>query len=169
VLAHETGVTNAVDPLGGSYFVETLTNQMQKEAEDYFDQIKLEGGMIAAIEDGFFRREIAASAFAYQQAVESKQAIIVGVNEFQEREEKPIELLQIDEATEREQLESLQRIKKDRSGGDVCRALDNLKRAAETRQNLMPQLVDAAHVRATVGEIMSALADVLGRYRLGSA
>jgi methylmalonyl-CoA mutase N-terminal domain/subunit len=169
VLAHETGVTNTVDPLGGSYFVETLTNQMQKEAEEYFEQIKLEGGMIAAIEDGFFRREIAASAFAYQQAVESKQAIIVGVNEFQEREDKPIELLQIDEATERDQIASLRNVKQRRSADDVRRTLESLKRAAGTRQNLMPALIDAAHAKATVGEIMNALADVLGRYRLGGA
>jgi methylmalonyl-CoA mutase N-terminal domain/subunit len=169
VLAYETGVTNTVDPLGGSYLVESLTNQMQKDAEEYFDHIKLEGGMIAAIEDGFFRREIASSAFAYQQAVESKQAVIVGVNEFQEREEKPIELLQIDEATERDQVDTLNRVRQRRSRDDVGRALDDLKRAAEIRQNLMPRLVDAAHARATVGEIMSALADVLGRYRLGTA
>ncbi len=169
VLAYETGVTNTVDPLGGGYFIETFTRKMQDEAEQYLRQIKRTGGMIAAVEEGFFRREIAASAFAYQQAVDADEAIIVGVNAFEQPDEKPLELLKVDESCEREQLAKLKRIKSDRSNADVRTSLDNLKRAANKRQNLMPALIDAAIARATVGEIMSALVEVLGRYRLGAA
>ncbi|MEX2286338.1 MAG: methylmalonyl-CoA mutase family protein [Planctomycetaceae bacterium] len=169
VLAYETGVTSTVDPLGGGYYVESFTRKMQDEAEQYLHQIKRMGGMIAAVEDGFFRREIAASAFAYQQAVDANEAIIVGVNAFEQPDEKPLELLKVDESCEREQLAKLERIKSDRSSADVRTSLDNLKWAANKRQNLMPALIDAANARATVGEIMSALADVLGRYRLGAA
>ena len=105
VLAYETGVTNTVDPLGGSYFVETLTEQMQQQARDYFERIERKGGMMAALDSGFFRREIAEAAFAYQREVDAKRKIIVGVNAFQEAEEKPIDTLVIDEAVEKEQID----------------------------------------------------------------
>jgi methylmalonyl-CoA mutase N-terminal domain/subunit len=164
VLAYETGVTNTVDPVGGSYFIESLTRQLQQRAREYFDRIDHQGGMIPAIEAGFFRREIADAAFAYQREVDARRKIIVGVNAFQEPDEKPIETLTIDETVEREQLASLQRIKRQRETESVRRALDDVRRVAGTSQNLMPVLIDAARVRCTVGEIMSALADVLGRY-----
>ena len=111
VLAYETGVTNTVDPLGGSYFVEALTKQMQQDARAYFERIEGQGGMIAAIETGFFRREIADAAFVYQQEVDARRKLIVGVNAFVESDEKPIETLVIDEAVEKEQVAKLKGIK----------------------------------------------------------
>jgi methylmalonyl-CoA mutase N-terminal domain/subunit len=164
VLAHETGVTNTVDPLGGSYFVETLTKQMQQDARTYFERIEELGGMIAALEAGFFRREIADAAFTYQREVDAKRKLIVGVNAFQEAEEKPIETLAIDEAVEKEQVAHLRQIKTKRDGEQVRKMLDQIRRVAETKENLMPSLVEAARFRCTVGEIMNALADVFGRY-----
>jgi methylmalonyl-CoA mutase N-terminal domain/subunit len=164
VLAYETGVTNTVDPLGGSYFVETLTKQMQQEARIYFDRIEEQGGMIAAIEKGFFRREIADAAFIYQREIDAKRKLIVGVNAFQEAEEKPIETLVIDDTVEKEQVAALRQIKAQRDGEAVRRSLDAVRRVAGTKQNLMPTLLEAARARCTVGEIMNALADVFGRY-----
>src|SRR5580698_2612146 len=167
VLAYETGVPNTPDPLGGSYFVETLTEQMRRQAIDYFERIKHEGGMLAAIDSGFFRREIAESAFAYQKAVDSREKLIVGVNAFEENEEQPLDILQVDEETEKEQLRNLARVKKNRDKSAVRKALDDLKRAAEHKQNVFPALLEVAKVRATVVESMDALADVFGRYEAG--
>ena len=164
VLAYETGVTNTVDPVGGSYFVEALTRQMEQHARQYFDRIEQQGGMIEAIERGFFRREIADAAFAYQREVDARRKIIIGSNAFQEPDEKPIETLVIDETVEKEQLACLRRIRAQREAETVQRALDDIRRVAATSQNLMPVLIDAARARCTVGEIMNALADVLGRY-----
>src|SRR6185437_12635326 len=156
VLAHETGATNTVDPLGGSYFVETLTKQMQQEARRYFERIEELGGMIAALEAGFFRREIADAAFTYQREVDAKRKLIVGVNAFQEAEEKPIETLAIDEAVEKEQVARLRQIKAKRDGEQVRKMLEKIRRIAATKENLMPSLVEAARLRCTVGEIMNA-------------
>jgi methylmalonyl-CoA mutase N-terminal domain/subunit len=164
VLAYETGVTNTADPLGGSYFVETLTKQMEAQARDYFDRIDGLGGMIAAIEAGFFRREIADAAFAYQREVDAKRKLIVGVNAFQEPEEKPIETLVIDERVEKEQMSRLRQIKEKREAQAARRSLDTIRRVAATSENLMPALIDAARTRCTVGEIMNAMAEVFGRY-----
>jgi methylmalonyl-CoA mutase N-terminal domain/subunit len=164
VLAYETGVTNTVDPLGGSYFVETLTRQMKAAARHYFDRIEELGGMLAAIDNDFFRREIAEAAFAYQREVDAKRKLIVGVNAFTEAEEKPIETLVIDPAVEREQIDRLRSIKQTRDGNAVRQHLDRVKRAAESNENLMPALIEAARVRCTVGELMNAMADVFGRY-----
>jgi methylmalonyl-CoA mutase N-terminal domain/subunit len=164
VLAYETGVTNTVDPVGGAYFIEGLTRQMQQLARNYFERIEQQGGMIRAIEAGFFRREIADAAFAYQREIDANRKILVGINAFQEPEEKPIATLVLDETIEKEQLASLRHIKTQREAETVRRALQNVRRVAGTSQNLMPVLIDAARVRCTVGEIMSALADVLGRY-----
>jgi len=164
VLAHETGVVNTVDPLGGSYFVETLTRQMRQQALEYFQRIDECGGMIAATEQGFFRREIAEAAYAYQQAVDKQEQIIVGVNRYQAQDERPMELLAIDDAVEERQLTSLRRVREARSGADVRRALDALRSAAESKANVFPALLDATDARASVGEIMAALADVFGRY-----
>jgi methylmalonyl-CoA mutase, N-terminal domain len=164
VLAHETGVTNTVDPLGGSYFVEALTKQMEQEARAYFERIEHLGGMIPALETGFFRREIADAAFVYQREVDAKRKLIVGVNAFQEADEKPIETLVIDDSVEKEQVASLGKIKAQRDGEAVRRNLDAVRKTAATNQNLMPVLVEAARARCTVGEIMKALEDVFGRY-----
>jgi methylmalonyl-CoA mutase, N-terminal domain len=164
VLAYETGATNTVDPLGGSYFVETMTKQMQQEARTYFERIEELGGMIPALEAGFFRREIADAAFAYQREVDAKRKLIVGINAFVEPEEKPIETLVIDDAVEKEQVAKLKKAKSIRDGEAVRRALDKVRRVAATSENLMPTLIEAARTRCTVGEIMNALADVFGRY-----
>jgi methylmalonyl-CoA mutase N-terminal domain/subunit len=164
VLAYETGVTNTVDPLGGSYFVETLTKQMQEGARAYFERIEQLGGMIAALEAGFFRREIADAAFAYQREVDAKRKLIVGVNAFTEAEEKPIETLVIGDAVEKEQIARLRAVRAKRDGEAVLRALAEVRRVAATKANLMPALIDAARARCTVGETMNALADVFGRY-----
>ena len=167
MLAYETGVVNTADPLGGSYFIETLTAQMRKQAEDYFEQIDQQGGMLAAIDSGFFRREIADAAFIYQKSVDKREKIIVGVNAFEEDEQKSIDILQIDEGPEEEQLRNLARAKKNRNNSAVERALAAVKRAAERKENVFPALMDAASARATVYETMSALADVLGRLETG--
>jgi methylmalonyl-CoA mutase N-terminal domain/subunit len=164
VLAYETGVTNTVDPLGGSYFVEALTKQIQQDARNYFDRIDEQGGMIAAIEKGFFRREIADAAFAYQREVDAKRKLIVGVNAFQESDQEPIDILQIDDKVEKEQIDSLRQIKNRRDNGDARRCLDAVKRTAATTRNMMPALLEAAKARCTVGEVMNAMADVFGRY-----
>src|SRR5581483_2310430 len=164
VLAYETGVTNTVDPLGGSYFVEAQTRQMMDQARAYFAEIERKGGMIAALEAGFFRREIADAAFAYQREVDARRKLIVGVNAFQEPDEKPLETLVVGDAVEKEQLAALRQIKAKRDAGAVARCLADVRRVAGTTTNLMPALLEAAEARCTVGEIMAALADVFGRY-----
>ena len=163
VLAHETGVTNTVDPIGGSYFVETLTRQMASEANKYFDRIEELGGMLSAIDRGFFRREIAEASFAYQREVDARHKLIVGVNAYQETDDKPLDILTIDHAVERDQCSSLEQLKRVRSADDVRRGLDEVRRAAEAGQNVMPALIDAARTRVTVNEAMTAMAEVFGR------
>ncbi len=164
VLAYETGVTNTVDPLGGSYFIETLTRQMSEQAKKYFAEIARRGGMIAALEAGWFRREIAEAAFAYQREVDARRKLIVGINAFQEPEEKPIETLIVDERVEKEQVTRLRELRRLRDDQAVRRRLADIQRVAATKGNLMPSLIGAAEARCTVGEIMSALAEVFGRH-----
>jgi methylmalonyl-CoA mutase N-terminal domain/subunit len=164
ILAYETGITNTVDPLGGSYFVEALTREMQSEAQKYFGRIESMGGMIAAIETGFFRCEIADSAFAYQRDVDAGRKLIVGVNQFTESDDMPIELQKVHESVERDQVADLRHIKEQRSQAEVSRTLAAVRDAAEKKQNLMTTLLAAARARATVGETINALADVLGRH-----
>ncbi len=165
VLAYETGVTNTVDPLGGSYFVESFTRRMKDEARGYFRALADQGGMIAAIENGYFRREIAEAAFAQQRAIDAEQRLIVGVNAFQQAEDEPIPIMEIDPAIETAQVKSLRRIKGTRSADGVRRSLDELRKAADDRSNVLPALVEAADERATVQECTQALADVFGRFR----
>jgi methylmalonyl-CoA mutase N-terminal domain/subunit len=164
VLAHETGVVNTVDPLGGSYFVETLTHQMQNDARQYFERIDELGGMMTAIEAGFFRREIANAAFAYQRELDAGRKKIIGVNAYQQTDERQIEVLSIDKSVEEQQIGQLRNVKKSRSNDDVQRALDDVRRTAESNNNLMPTLLAAARARVTVGEAMNAMANVFGRY-----
>ncbi len=164
VLAYETGVANTVDPLGGSYFVESQTKQMRQQAEDYFRRIDELGGMIPALEAGFFRREIADAAFQYQREVDAKRKLIVGVNAFQEVDEKPLETLVIDETVEKGQVSQLRQRKANRDNEAARRRLADVRRVAATKENLMPTLIEAARARCSVGEIMGALADVFGRY-----
>ncbi len=140
VLAYETGVTNTVDPLGGSYFIEALTRAMEHDALAIFDRIEAVGGMIAAIEAGFFRREIADAAFAYQRDVDAKRKLIVGVNAFVEPDEKPMEVLTVDGQVEQDQIAALRATRGRREAGEVRRCLGELGRAAATSQNLMVPL-----------------------------
>src|SRR6266404_5313099 len=163
MIAHETGVTNTVDPLGGSYFVETLTNEVEAGAWDYIRKIDAMGGMVAAIERGFPQREIAEAAYRYQVAVDKKEKIIVGVNDFV-AEEKPLDILQIDETVAERQAVRLKKLRGDRSQAEVDRRLHALRTAAKGTDNLMPFLYEAVKSYATLGEICDALRDVFGTY-----
>jgi methylmalonyl-CoA mutase N-terminal domain/subunit len=164
IIAHESGVTNVVDPLGGSYFVEKLTRDLEEEALAYFDAIDRMGGMVEAIERGYPQKEIAESAYAFQQSVEKKEKIIVGVNEFVARDEEPIEILYIDESAAERQLAKLERLKKTRDNDLVQRTLDALQGGASKDTNTMPLLLDAVRAYATVGEMCDALREVWGEY-----
>jgi methylmalonyl-CoA mutase, N-terminal domain len=164
VIAHESGVTNTVDPLAGSYFLETLTNEMERDARAYFDTIDSLGGMIAAIEKGFPQQEIQEAAYRYQKAIENREEIIVGVNDFTVSDGAPIEILQIGPDVESRQQERLARVKKDRDRALCARELEQLRQAATTGQNLMPFLLSAVKAYATLGEICTALQDVFGTY-----
>ena len=164
IIAEETGVANTVDPLGGSYFVESLTNKMEQGALDYFRKIDSMGGMVAAIENGFPQREIQDSAYHYQKAVERGDQVIVGVNKYQMDEESTIPILAIDESVRAHQIERLDQARAKRDGGAVANALEKLKRAAQRAENTMPATIEAVRAYATLGEICSALRDVYGVY-----
>jgi len=165
VLAYETNVTNVADPLGGSYFVEALTDEMERQAETYFAQIAEYGGVIEAIEAGFFQREIADASYRYQRSLENKERVIVGVNAFQkDGEVAPIDLLKIGPATEREQAGAVAAVRASRDGAAVERALAALETACAGDANVMPPLIDAVRALATEGEIVDAMAAVYGRY-----
>jgi methylmalonyl-CoA mutase, N-terminal domain len=163
IIAHESGVTNTVDPLGGSYFVEALTNEVERGAWDYIERIDALGGMVAAIERSYPQREIAEAAYKYQQAVDRKEKIIVGVNDYVAGE-KPIEILQIDETVAHRQAERLNKLRASRSKDEVDRRLAALRNAAKTSQNTMPFIFEAVKAYATLGEICDALRDVFGTY-----
>jgi methylmalonyl-CoA mutase, N-terminal domain len=164
VLAHESGVAGVIDPLGGSYFVEALTDRMEREAYAYFEKIESLGGMVEAIGRGFPQREIARSAQWYQRAVEKKEKLVVGMNEFVE-EEEPIETLKIGPETERSQVRALRELRRKRNPGKWKTALKKLKTAAAGEENLMPFIIDAVKSYATVGEICGALKEVFGEYK----
>ena len=166
VLAHETGVVNTTDPLGGSYYVEALTNRLEAEAYEYFDRIEKLGGVVAAIEANFFQREIAEASFRYQQEVESGQRVVVGVNRYQLDEEQPVELLKVDPALERGQIDRVQALRAGRDSAAVEATLAELRRAASTDGvNLMPPLVDASRAYVTMGEICDAFREIWGVWR----
>jgi methylmalonyl-CoA mutase N-terminal domain/subunit len=165
IIAHETGVANTIDPLGGSYFVEALTDRMEQECYEYFHKIDELGGMVQAVKDGFPQREIADAAFTLQQEIDAGRRIVVGVNAFTEGDDTPTPILRIDPALERKQVERLQAAKADRDAAAVRATLQELKAAAATERNLMPLLLDAARVHASEGEIVQALQQVWGDYR----
>jgi methylmalonyl-CoA mutase N-terminal domain/subunit len=164
IIAHESGVTGVVDPLGGSYFVERLTKDMEDEALAYFRQIDSMGGMVGAIERGFPQREIAESAYRFQQAFERKEKIMVGVNDFVLEDEPPIGILYIDEAAEATQIAKLEKLKAARDNDAVRRALDRLRETARSTGNVMDPILDAVRAYATVGEMCDALREVWGEY-----
>jgi methylmalonyl-CoA mutase N-terminal domain/subunit len=164
IIAHESGVTGAVDPLGGSYFVERLTRDLEDEALAYFDQIDRMGGMVEAVERGFPQKEIAESAYRFQQAVERNERIIVGVNGFVQADEPPIEVLYIDESTAERQNARLAELRRTRDQSAVHRTLAALQDAARGTDNLMPPMLDAVRAYATLGEMCDALREVWGEY-----
>lgn len=164
IIAHESGVTNTIDPLGGSYFIEELTGEMEEEAEDYIKKIDDMGGMVKAIEMGFPQKEVLDSSYDYQKALEKKEKIIVGVNAFQSEHES-ISLLEIEEHVAEHQLQRLKEIKKTRNSLKVKNTLKDLQRAARDEENLMPYILDCVREYATLGEIMDTMAEVYGRYQ----
>jgi methylmalonyl-CoA mutase N-terminal domain/subunit len=163
ILAHETGVANTADPLGGSYFVETLTNEMEAAAMKYIRKIDDMGGMIPAIEQGYPQREIADASYRYQVSVDRKEKIIVGVNEFT-GQEKPIEILRIDESVRAQQANQLRKLRSERSSDEVARHLTALRKAAQGTENLMPHIYAAVKAYGTLGEICDSLREVFGTH-----
>jgi methylmalonyl-CoA mutase N-terminal domain/subunit len=166
VIAHESGVVNTIDPLGGSWYVEDLTNRLEAEAYDYFDRIRKLGGVIPAIEENFFQREIADASFRYQAEVEAKQRVVVGVNRYVAQEEAPIELLRVDPALEQKQIDRVQATRAKRDSAKVESSLAALKEGAgKDDVNLMPLIVDASREYVTMGEMCDALREVWGVWR----
>jgi methylmalonyl-CoA mutase, N-terminal domain len=164
IIAHESGVTNLVDPLGGSYFLERLTLDMEREAKRYFDVIDRMGGMVEAIEQGYPQKEVAEAAYRFQQSVEKREKIIVGVNDFVQDDGEPVPILYIDETTAERQLSRLQELKRTRDNDRVRRALDALRDSARGTGNTMYPLIDSVRAYATVGEMCDALRDVWGEW-----
>jgi methylmalonyl-CoA mutase, N-terminal domain len=164
VIAHETGVASAIDPLGGSYHLEDLTNRLEREAYDYFERIRAAGGVVPAIEQGFFQREIAEASFRYQTEVERGERVVVGVNAYEEPDEE-IAILRIDPALEAKQVERVAALRARRDSASVEAALARVKRDAAGSTNLMPALVEAAGAYATLGETCDALREVWGVWR----
>jgi methylmalonyl-CoA mutase N-terminal domain/subunit len=163
IIAHETGVTSTVDPLGGSYFLETLTNEVEAGAWDYIRKIDAMGGMVAAIDRGFPQREIAEASYRYQVELDKKQKIMVGVNDFVS-DEKPLEILQIDETVAHRQTARLNKLRAERSHAEVNRTLAALRKATKGTENLMPSIYAAVKAYATLGEICDAMRDTFGTY-----
>jgi len=165
VIAHESGVADTIDPLAGSYFIECMTDQMEAEAEEYFRRIDEIGGVMAAIDCGFFQQEIADAAYLYQKAIDSGERIVVGVNRFTSGESLQIELLKIDPAVEEKQFRRLHKLKEARDNEAVSTMLTELKKTARGGDNLIPKILDAVRVYATEGEIVAALKEIFGIYR----
>jgi methylmalonyl-CoA mutase N-terminal domain/subunit len=164
IIAHETGVTNTVDPFGGSYFVERVTLDMERGAKDYFEKIDRLGGMVEAIEEGYPQREIAEASYRFQQAVEQHEKVIVGVNDFVQEDEPPTPILYIDETTAERQVARLETLRQTRDNDRVQRSLEVLRQAARGTANTMYPLIECARAYATVGEMCDALREVWGEY-----
>jgi methylmalonyl-CoA mutase N-terminal domain/subunit len=164
IIASESGVTNTVDPLAGSYFVEKLTDQMEAEGMDYLRRIDELGGVLACIHNGFFQREIADAAYRFQREVDAKERVIVGINGYEMDEEIKVPTLYVDPAKEKIHLDRLNRVRRERDQGRVKETLDALRRAAEGAENLMPYLIDCSNAYATMGEMMGVFRDVFGEY-----
>jgi len=164
VIAYESGVALTIDPLAGSYYVETMTNEIEKRAMEYIEKIDKMGGAVVAVELGFIQREIHESAYRYQKEIESKKQIIVGVNEFIIGEQPDIEILRVDPEVEKVQLARLVRIKKERDNLKVQEILKQIEKIANSDENLMPAIVDAVKAYATLGEICDVLRGVFGEY-----
>lgn len=165
IIAHETGVPDTADPLGGSYYVEWLTNRMEKEAQRYFRKLDKMGGMVAAIEKGFPQSEIHRAAVTYQKEIDRNERLIVGVNAFVEKEERPIPTLKVRQEVERRQVARLKKVKRQRNAAKLSQAMQRLAKAAEAKAYLMPPLLEAVRAEATVGEISDLFRKVYGEYR----
>ena len=165
IIANESGVTNTIDPLAGSYFIESLTKQIEDAAMKYIKKIDDMGGILTAIEKGFVQREIAESAYRYQKAVDGSEKIVIGVNKYRDSEKTRIETLKVNPEVEEKQKRRLERLRKERDGEEVKRALAEIKRIAGNKENLMPVFLDAVKSYATLGEICDVLRDVFGEYR----
>jgi len=165
LIAYETGVANVIDPLGGSWYVESLTDKLEAEAEDYFRKVDEMGGVIPAIEDGYFQREIARSAFEYEKKINEKSRIVVGVNDFIKEDEKiEIPILEIGTDVEENQNASLVKLREERDSQAVAAALANVEASASSEQNLLPPIIEAAHAGASLGEIVTAMKKVFGEW-----
>lgn len=164
VIAEEIGVSDTVDPLGGSYFIETMTNELEKKALDYIETIENLGGAVKAIEQGFTQNEIEKSAYQYQQSIERGEKILIGVNKYTIKEEEPTELLKIDPELEKEQLKKIKILKENRNNSAVKKKLDAIKNANLDKENIMPYVIEAVKEYATLGEICDSLRDKYGEY-----
>jgi methylmalonyl-CoA mutase N-terminal domain/subunit len=165
MIAHESGVTETVDPLGGSYFVEELTREIEKKAQTYIQKIDAMGGAPAAIERGYIQKEIQDSAYRYQREIEEGKRVVVGLNRFQTEEETSANLLRVDPTVRQAQIERLQALRSDRDHDEVIRSLNALRAAAEGDQNLMTPIIAAVKAYATLGEICDVLRGVFGEYQ----
>jgi methylmalonyl-CoA mutase N-terminal domain/subunit len=165
IIAHESGVADTVDPLGGSYYIEWLTNQIEDRAVSYINEIDKMGGALKALERGYIQREIMTSAYNYQRAVDSGDQVIVGVNEFVAKDEYLPEILEIGLEIERKQIKRLRGLKQSRDNQKVNDMLTEVRRVADSDENIMPVLIEAARAYATVGEISDVMRDVFGEYR----
>lgn len=165
IVAFESGVTDTVDPLGGSHFIESLTDDMEKEAMAYINQIDAMGGSVEAIETGWMQTEIANSSYQYQKSVENKGRIIVGVNDFVTDEQNNTELLRVDDQIRLDQIKKIEKLKANRNNENVVQALKAIEEAAQNGTNLMPVIIDAVEVYATLGEIADTLRNVFGEYK----
>ena len=165
IIAYESGIADLVDPLAGSYAVEALTNEIERKAMEYIEKIEAMGGAVKAIESGYVQGEIAESAYQYQKEIETKKRIIVGLNQFQIEEEPLRDILRIKPEAERYQKEKLARVKKERNNTKVKETLSVLKKAAQGTDNVVPPILEAVKVYATLGEISDTLREVFGEYR----
>jgi len=165
IVAEESGVTNTIDPLAGSYYVEAMTDRIEKEAKDYIDRIDTLGGMIEAIDAGYVQTEIQKSAYKFEKEIEADDRIVVGVNKYQIEEDEPTELLKIDMKVQEEQIKFLNKIKSERDNSIVKEKLEKLKNAAEGKDNLIPLIIDAVKTYASIGEISNTLREVFGEYK----
>ncbi len=165
VVAYELGVTDTVDPMGGSYFMENLTDQIEEQVINYIEQIDELGGAVRAIEQGFMQKEIQQSAYDYQKEVESNERVVIGVNKFVTQQEEPTELLKMDPTVSERQEEKLKKLREERNGKEVANALQQLRSAAQTDENLMPYILNAVKVYATIGEICDVLREVFGEFQ----
>jgi len=165
IIAEESGVTHTIDPLGGSYYIEWLTDKMEEETYRYFDRVEQLGGVIPAIEKGFFQREIAEAAYKYQKEIDKNERTIIGVNDYKTEEPLDIPILKMDEEGEERQIKRLQQLRNTRNQQKVDTALNKLRKAAEEDDNLMPLILDCVHAYATLGEVCQVFRDVFGEYR----